>query len=104
MTASETEGFSTSSTSLVTSDDTNLNETTCSQKIEEKRKEMIYELLNTASNLFKFSFCGKERPNSPRSRVDGNNEVDKIKRLFRFKCFVEYCLVHTKQKKEWKIR
>ena len=104
MTASETEGFSTSSTSLVTSDDTNLNETTCSQKIEEKRKEMIYDLLNTASNLFKFSLCGKEHPNSPRSIVDGNNDVDKIKQLFRFKCFVEYCLVHTKQKKEWKIR
>ncbi len=101
MTASETEGFSTSSTSLVTSNDTNSNENNYTQKIEEKRKEMIYDLLNTASNLFKFSLCGKEHPNSPKSIVDENNDVDKIKQLFRFKYFVEYCLVHTKQKKEW---
>ena len=64
---------------------------------------MVHDLLNTAKNLFKFSIYEEEKPNSPRSKVD-DNEDDKIKHLFRFQCFVEYCLVHTKQKKEWKIR
>jgi len=104
MTGSENERTSTSRTSLVTNDESNSNEATCTQEIENKRKEMIHDLLNTASKLFKFSLGDEGHPNSPRSIVDENNDVDKLKQLFRFQCFVEYCLVHTKQKKEWKIR
>ena len=49
MTGSENEINSTSRTSLVTNNKSNLNETTCTQEIENKRKEMIHDLLNTAS-------------------------------------------------------
>ena len=104
MTGSENERNSTSRTSLVTNNESNLNETTLTQEIENKRKEMVHDLLNTASKLFKFSLCDKGHPNSPRSIVDENNDVDKLKQLFCFQRFVQYCLVHTKQKKEWKIR
>ena len=98
MTGSENERTSTSRTSLVTNEESNLNETTLTQEIENKRKEMVHNLLNTASKLFKFSLCDKAHPNSPRSILDENNDVDNLKQLFCFQCFVEYCLVHTNRK------
>ena len=84
MTGSENERNSTTRTSLVTNNESNLNETTCTQDIENKRKEMTHDLLNTASKLFKFSVCDEGHPNSPRSIVDENNYVDKLKQLFCF--------------------
>ena len=85
MTGSENERNSTSRTSLVTNDKSNLNETTLTQEIENKRKEMVHDLLNTAPKLFKFSLCDKGHPNSPRSIVvDKNNNVDKLKHFFVF--------------------
>ena len=104
MTGSENKRNSTSRTSLVTNNKSNLNETTCTQEIENKRKEIVHDLLNTASRLFKFSLGEEGHPNSPRSIVDEKNDVDKLKQLFCFQCFVDYCLIHTKQKNEWKIR
>ena len=49
--------------------------------IENKRKEMVYDLLNTACGLFKFHTGNEEDPNSPRSEI-GENEMDKEKQLF----------------------
>ena len=80
--------------------DRTLEETTT---IEDKRKDMVHDLLNTACGSFRFPKDNEEEPNSPRS-VIGENEMDKEKQLFRFQCFVEYCLVHTKPKKDWKVR
>ena len=88
MTGSENKRNSTSRTSLLTNDKPNLNETTLTQEIENKRKEIVHDLLNTASKLLKFSLCDKGHPNSPRSIVDENNDVDKLKQLFCFQCFV----------------
>ena len=84
MTGSENERNSTSRTSLVTNNKSNLNETTLPQEIEKKRKEMVHDLLNTASKLFKFSLCDKGHPNSPRSILGENNDVDNLKQLFCF--------------------
>ena len=83
----------------MTNDKSNSNETTCAQEIENKMKEMIHDLLNTASKLFKFYLGDKGHLSSPRSIVDENNDVDKLKQLFCFQCFVEYCLVHTKKRR-----
>ena len=99
MTGSENEINSTSRTSLVTNDESNSNETACIQEIENKRKEMVHDLLNTASKSFKFSVCNERHPNSPRSIVDENNDIDKLKQLFCFQFFVEYCLVHKNRRR-----
>ena len=79
MTGSENEINSTSRTSLVTNDKSNSNKTACIQEIENKRKEMIHNLLNTESKLFNFSLGDEGHLNSPRSIVDENNDVDKLK-------------------------
>ena len=72
-------------------------------QVENKRKEMVHDLLDSATKAFRFMTNEEENPNSPRSPME-NEESDKMKQLNRFQCFVDYCLVHTKHKKEWKLR
>ena len=49
--------------------------------VEDKRKEMVYDLLNTACGSFRFPKDNEEEPNSPRSEIS-ENEMDKEKQLF----------------------
>ena len=101
MTCSETDKVT---TNTLVSDDRSASLTSRTQvETENKRKEMVHALVDTATEKFKYSDDTEDNPNSPRSNFgcDGN---DKIKHLCKFQCFVDYCLVHTRPKKEWKMR
>ena len=91
------------SSAVVTTGDSSTSFDERLAQVESKRKEMVHHLLASASKRFRFMINEEENPNSPRSPIE-NDEEDTMKQLNRFQCFVDYCLVHTKPKKDWKLR